>query len=620
MSRVRTTKNTAIQPGKRRKTASISTGSTKRPRKNVDSALGGRVDETTKAATGSGKNGIKARAITAKTTGKVLAHSAENSVPHLGTLLQQTPVAKIKTRNSTPRSFRTNSVASTVGTGISRASTTCTSQCGFSRRINSRPQQRYEIFVCGTGLRGELGLGANDSQTDPEYVTVSRTPIRHPYLDTNSVGVVQIAIGLNHVVGLTHDGQVLTWGSNYFGALGRPTRNFSQKANLMSDRDSIDQELDGYVSGVSTESDSELTNDDIKALARLISTPLEEIEAMPGRVSFKGVLKTGEEIVQVTATDHGSFALSNTGTVYGWGVFLNDEGALGISKSRIQQKYYRSSDMIPANELIAQSPERIDCPENVQKISGGANHLIFVDNTGDLWAVGAGGQGQLGRRLITRFQAEALVARQVGSKMRVERVRTGSHHSYAIDNKGRVFSWGLNNYGQTGNRTDHLEHDDAFQILQPTLVQGFEKSHVVDIDGGMHHGIACTEAGVVMTWGRCDDAQIGLERNELEKLDETDFVLDADKRRCVSLEKVTVPNLHGAVAVSAGRDNNFVIDGENHLWAWGYGGEYQTGLDTCESQAAPQRVKGELSDADKVSWVESRGSFTFIGVEVVQDI
>ncbi|KAL5598685.1 hypothetical protein BROUX41_003402 [Berkeleyomyces rouxiae] len=550
-----------------------------------------------------------------KAVGSKATTAESSSSKTLPARSQVTPTPTKKTLIQTPPYCGTPSTVDT--SNYSTTSDASTTQATSRRVINARPQQRYEIFVCGSGLRGELGLGPNNPRGNTNDATIARTPLLHPYLDSRSVGVVQVALGLNHAVALTYDGSVLTWGSNYFGALGRPTRNYTKTDSSKARKGGklpSDYTSDGSRSGNWNDSDSELATDGIIALAKPGLTPLDESEAIPRRVSFKNVMKTGEEIVQVAATDHASFALSSKGIVYGWGVFLNDDGALGISKSRIQQKYYRSSAVIPADQLIALSPEKIDCPDNVCKVSGGANHLVFVDSIGDLWALGAGGQGQLGRRLITRFQAEALVARQVGSRMRVDRVRTGSHHSYAIDKKKRVFSWGLNNYGQTGSRTDHLEHDDAFQILQPIRIEGFGSSHVVGIDGGMHHGIACTEDGSVITWGRCDDAQIGLERSILDKMDEASFVLDANKRRCVSLEKVIVPDFHAAVAVAAGRDNCFVVDGENHLWAWGYGGEYQTGLNTRESQAVPRRVRGELTDDDEVAWVESRGSFTFIGV------
>lgn len=66
--------------------------------------------------------------------------------------------------------------------------------------------------------------------------------------------------------------------------------------------------------------------------------------------------------------------------------------------------------------------------------------------------------------------------------------------------------------------------------------------------------------------------------------------------------------------MAAGRDNCFVVDIKKRLWAWGYGGDYQTGLGTTDSQELPVRVRGQLPESAKVEWVESRSSFTFMGV------
>jgi regulator of chromosome condensation len=94
-----------------------------------------------------------------------------------------------------------------------------------------------------------------------------------------------------HVVALTEDRKIVTWGVNDKGALGRDT-NWEGKL-----RD-IDAE----------ESDND--DDDVNPLE---STPT----ALP-----EDAFPEGTVLVQVAAGDSCSLALTDTGLVYGWGTFL----------------------------------------------------------------------------------------------------------------------------------------------------------------------------------------------------------------------------------------------------------------------------------------------------------
>lgn len=153
--------------------------------------------------------------------------------------------------------------------------------------INHAPIEKLNVYVCGEGSSGELGLG-----TAKNAVDVKR-PRLNPLLDANNVGVVQIAVGGMHCVALTHDNQILSWGVNDQGALGRDTA------------------WEGGLKDVDAESDSDSDDDDSGMNPR---------EAMPAPVSAT-MFPEGTVFVQVAAADSSSFALTDEGLVYGWGTF-----------------------------------------------------------------------------------------------------------------------------------------------------------------------------------------------------------------------------------------------------------------------------------------------------------
>jgi regulator of chromosome condensation len=146
------------------------------------------------------------------------------------------------------------------------------------------------VYVFGTGDCGELGLG-------PEQQEALRPRINR-FLDptnTEAFRVVQLACGGMHVVALTEDNKIISWGVNDKGALGRDT-NWEGRLRDM-DAESSEEEDDGRLNPLES-----------------TPTPI-SLDSLPPNTVF----------VQVAAGDSCSLALTDTGLVYGWGTFLVSE-------------------------------------------------------------------------------------------------------------------------------------------------------------------------------------------------------------------------------------------------------------------------------------------------------
>jgi regulator of chromosome condensation len=173
-------------------------------------------------------------------------------------------------------------------------STTTTSTTSRSNRVspttltnNKTPTTRLEVYVFGEGSAGELGLG-------PKNATDVVRPQLNTLLDADKVGVVDIAAGGMHAVALTHDGHVLTWGVNDNYTLGRETA------------------WDGGVRDIAEGGDASEDESEDGELNPYESTPT----AIPA-----GNFGKETRIVQVTAGDSATFAITEKGFVYGWGTF-----------------------------------------------------------------------------------------------------------------------------------------------------------------------------------------------------------------------------------------------------------------------------------------------------------
>lgn len=217
--------------------------------------------------------------------------------------------------------------------------------------------------------------------------------------------------------------------------------------------------------------------------------------------------------------------------------------------------------------------------KKITKIACGANHVLALDSTGAVVAWGSGQQNQLGRRVVERTKAQGLVPREFGlPRKAIKDIETGAYHSFAIDNKDQVWSWGLNNYGETGI-PDNAGEDDAC-ILKPEIVKSLSDKQVTCIKGGGHHSIAVTESGDCLTWGRIDGNQLGMPISDISVDD-----MIKDERGVLRILKVPtkVTAIKEPVAfATAGSEHCLVVTKSGHAWSWGFSANYQTGQGTTD--------------------------------------
>lgn len=157
--------------------------------------------------------------------------------------------------------------------------------------INQAPDQVLVVLPFGSGDSCELGLGPEQRE--------ALVPIINPYLnhsDPSRFHVVHLACGGMHTVALTKNNEIVTWGANDHGALGR---NTSWGGGL---RDTHSE-----------------TGDDSDASSE--EGELNPKECTPAAIA-SACFPPGTTFVQVAAGDNCSFALTDTGQVYGWGTFL----------------------------------------------------------------------------------------------------------------------------------------------------------------------------------------------------------------------------------------------------------------------------------------------------------
>jgi alpha-tubulin suppressor-like RCC1 family protein len=239
----------------------------------------------------------------------------------------------------------------------------------------------------------------------------------------------------------------------------------------------------------------------------------------------------------------------------------------------------------------------------------GAEHTIVFGNTSTVSTWGYNLYGQLGNAAVSTVSTAAYSASPVKvhgfGGATVTNVAAGGYHSLAVAN-GTVYAWGYNGYGQLGNNSlvnavtpirTSLDNDGNAPL-------GSSLEPVVQVAAGGNHSLALTAlnpsapgsgntggaipggGGRVYAWGNNALGQIGANpANLLGGLYSALPVLVNIPAKAVpatqpeDLTALTTP-LSNVKQITAGGSTSYALSNDGvTVWAWGYNGMGQLGLD-----------------------------------------
>lgn len=288
-----------------------------------------------------------------------------------------------------------------------------------------------------------LKIDRNDSDKVGLFVDCEKSPNCSDYLPVIlpkpielDVKIVDIASGCHHILLLTDEGRVLTFGEGSKGQLGRIG---------------------------STELNSINTNRDQFLRPVMVSIPEQA------------------RIDHVFASQWNSFALSSDGNLYGWG--LNNYFQLGLKNNFISQANSLNSD-----SLFTLIPTRIPLSFHCKQISNGQQHSLALDRDGNVYACGSALYGKLGLgedfiqqcnsndKSISDFKQ---IPSSIFNGERVIKIDCGDFCSMAITEMGRLYCWGQGGL-QIGTDADV----DLFEPKQITKGPYAECTRFISISTG----------------------------------------------------------------------------------------------------------------------------------------
>ncbi|KAG6910937.1 hypothetical protein DXG01_005991 [Tephrocybe rancida] len=389
-----------------------------------------------------------------------------------------------------------------------------------------------QLFVWGAGNFGQFGMGPDDlGQHDkPKRNMWVEEQIQEGAFGADGAGIESIVGGGLHTLFIDEKGTVWTCGVNDDAALGRITQDVPNPENP----------------------ETFLDVDELTSVPHPLTSLVDE--------KFRAV--------QVASGDSICAAISSDGDLKVWGSFRANEGSLGFS-SGLKHQFTPTS--------ILDLPHKPGDTEKVAAIAAGTNHLLVLTTHGNVLTWGAGEQAQLGRKVLERRKIHGTVPEKItlGNRGRkAVKIGAGSWHSFAVDDKGDVWGWGLNSMGQTG--TGYESTADAVVQL-PQKVQRLSKEElggdvVQQIVGGDHHTLFLTAGGKVYACGRSNAGQLGLAD------DDEAFKDRMDSEFITEPALVTFPDMEDPIVqVSSGSHNNMAVTKGGALYCWGQGTQGELG-------------------------------------------
>lgn len=233
----------------------------------------------------------------------------------------------------------------------------------------------------------------------------------------------------------------------------------------------------------------------------------------------------------------------------------------------------------------------IDVQPHARRLTVGFAHTCAVDSSGKVWCWGIDNFGKLGNgrgngtfRMSTPVRVEGLES--------VVDISAGEDHTCAIRTDGKVYCWGLNSQGQLGpgSRDPIVGH-------APVEVEKMDTA--VDVSTGGDHTCALTKTGGVFCWGSNEYGQSGNHRTD-----------DGALRSRVPTPK-RVRGIRPAVAISSGYDHTCAKDHSGSVLCWGNNRFGQLG----NGVSGEDRKSGRPVEADYVhapAEIEAGGGHTCV--------
>ena len=231
------------------------------------------------------------------------------------------------------------------------------------------------------------------------------------------------------------------------------------------------------------------------------------------------------------------YVLTRAGRILAWGD--NGSGQLGAGLD---------------NPDPTATPEPVLLPAGARAVSvrAGCNHAVALLSTGRVVAWGLNQDGEVSGSDSAQFSPVPVA---LPGNLRFAAVCAGFDFSLALSTGGRVYAWGDNTDGQSGDGTHVLQNPVPVPVKIPS------RTHVTAIACGWRHALALTSAGRVLAWGLGEQGALGAAHPGKSRVP----------------VPVQLPAKVRIRALFAGERTSMALSTTGQVWTWGDNGSGQLG-------------------------------------------
>ena len=167
--------------------------------------------------------------------------------------------------------------------------------------------------------------------------------------------------------------------------------------------------------------------------------------------------------------------------VWGWGKNKNGELSLGVTKDAVFPRLIKGLN----GKVIV-------------FISSGANHSAAITSDGELIVCGSYLHDKLGIEDLRATNVLKFIPSTFMKGLIVKKVAWGDYHTLCLLEDGSVHSWGGTLHKKLGKPKDAYY---PLKVPMPYLIESLLHTVIIDIAWGDFHSMALDEDGRLYTWG-----------------------------------------------------------------------------------------------------------------------
>ena len=361
-----------------------------------------------------------------------------------------------------------------------------------------------KAYLYGLNTFGQLGNGSNRFKSKKLSIIPLLSPIKFK----------QISLGGGHVLGISNEGKLFSWGLNIFGQLGLGHNNNVSQPTLVEKIAILDNSIN---------QEYESTNYNLKEINFKYDTNILEIKAGPqhslilmddNNLYSCGFAKFGalgyyldnddpsENNIFTKIDFEKNFELKNdknkkigkinkisTGLTQSG--FISDDKIIylfgGENNTNLKKLYKFNIEELIKDNSKEKSNENI----LIKDFQIGKNFSVILTNSGIVLTAGDNSLGQLGR-ITQKNEEEDIIFKKVEIPEKIISISVGYEFTYAISNTKKIYAWGCNKYGQIPECNKNICEQPLFlnkiSILNPSMIScgGYHVSALCNFDSELN--------------------------------------------------------------------------------------------------------------------------------------